>query len=72
MITFNDGRRTASITEFDHKCGVLPSRKLVMLMSSGPPHVFEHHPQRKIVDAEHHAARQYEPHPVQGIFAAFA
>src|ERR1017187_2793689 len=31
MITFNDGRSTASITEFDHKCGVLPSEKLVML-----------------------------------------
>jgi hypothetical protein len=31
MITFNDGRSTASITEFDHKWGVLPSEKLVML-----------------------------------------
>src|ERR1022692_3752286 len=31
MITFNDGRSTASTTEFDHKCGVLPSEKLVML-----------------------------------------
>jgi hypothetical protein len=34
MITFNDGRSTASITEFDHICGVLPSEKLVMLTIS--------------------------------------
>jgi hypothetical protein len=34
MITFNYGRSTASITEFDHKCGVLPSEKLVMLSAS--------------------------------------
>ena len=41
MITFNDGRSTASITEFDHKCGVLPSEKLVMLRRRGFADGFE-------------------------------